>query len=82
MLSDHSLLGDAISGADKIFSEYSVALDFLGEYKERLMFCFYNILRGERRHDTKQAFEKVNAALSGWKDGTTALYRSDVTFQY
>jgi len=30
------------------------------------------------RDDTKQAIERANAALRGWKDETTALHRSDI----
>ncbi|KAL7534007.1 hypothetical protein ACHAXR_005577 [Thalassiosira sp. AJA248-18] len=74
MLSDPSLLGDGVSGLD--------TFDVVDPGASSKQFddgsAIIAQVRRMGRDDTKQAIERASAALSGWKDGTTAMYRSEI----
>eukprot|EP00585_Thalassiosira_rotula_P010863 CAMPEP_0196138816 /NCGR_PEP_ID=MMETSP0910-20130528/6320_1 /TAXON_ID=49265 /ORGANISM="Thalassiosira rotula, Strain GSO102" /LENGTH=538 /DNA_ID=CAMNT_0041399471 /DNA_START=349 /DNA_END=1962 /DNA_ORIENTATION=+ len=82
MLSDPSLLGNGIpitkTGVDADYGTFDV-LD-PGASSDQLDDGSAVIAQVRRmgRDDTKQAIERANTALSGWKDGTTAMHRSDI----
>jgi len=72
MLSDPSLLGSA--GTDT----FDVVDPGASAKQVKDGSAVIAQVRRMGRDDTQQAIERASAALSGWKDGTTALYRSGI----
>ena len=74
MLKDPTLLGDGVSGSD--------TFDVVDPGASSAQFddgsAIIAQVKRMGREDTKDAIDRASAALSGWKDGTTASRRSEI----
>ncbi len=74
LLNDPSILGEHVSGTDTFnvidpgasASQFDDGSAIIAQVKRM------------GREDTKDAIDRAHAALPGWKDGTTALHRSNI----
>lgn len=75
MLSDPSLLGEGVMAGAATFD---VGNPGASPKQVNDGSAIIAQVRRMGREDTKQAIDRASAALSGWKDGTTALHRSGI----